>query len=194
MAGENTEMLTAYFAKLNQVFAEGGDLLEFATPYVEPDCVAELGVMEGTVSGGPEGMARYFEGQRAVIDDLRIDPEEFIEVADHVVMPFRLHGRAKETGLPIEFRYTQLFKMRNGRFAHARMYASKEKALAALERAPLRPARRASSSGSSRRRRASAAGRRTRRGCGSRASPRRTAAGSSAPGSRSPITRPGREC
>ena len=82
---------------------------------------------------GPEGMARYLEGQLAVIDGLRIDPEGFIEIGEMIVMPFRIHGRARETGLPIDFRYAQLFTMRNGRFARARMYGSKEKAIAAAK-------------------------------------------------------------
>ena len=126
----NAEIIRRFFEEFNRALADDGDLLEIARRYTQPDCVAELGMFEGNVVG-PEGMARYFEGQAAVVDGLHVDPEELIEVGDHVVMPFCLTGRAKETGLPIEFRYTQLFTMRDGRFAHARMYASKERALVA---------------------------------------------------------------
>jgi acyl-coenzyme A thioesterase PaaI-like protein/ketosteroid isomerase-like protein len=129
--GDNAEMIRAHFEEVNRIFREGGDLTEVAERDVAPDCVAELGVMEGTFHGR-EGFLRYFEGQLAVIDEMHIDPLEIIEVDDEtVVMPFHLHGRAKATGLPIDFRYTQLFTMRAGRFAHSRMYATKERALAA---------------------------------------------------------------
>jgi ketosteroid isomerase-like protein len=126
----DVEAAKRYFAELNRAFAGDGDIRDIAERFMEPDAVSELGVMEGTVVG-PDGMTRYFEGQMAVIQDMRIDPEGFIEIGDRIVMPFRIHGRARETGLPIDFHYTQLFTMRNGRFARARMYASKEKAIAA---------------------------------------------------------------
>jgi ketosteroid isomerase-like protein len=128
----DAETAKQYFAELNRAFAGDGDIRDIAERYTEPDAVYELGVMEGTVVG-PDGMTRYFEGQMAVIQDMRIDPEAFIEIGDKIVMPFRIHGRARETGLPIEFRYAQLFSMRGGRFTRARMYANKEKAIAAAK-------------------------------------------------------------
>jgi hypothetical protein len=121
-----------YFIELNQALTGDGDLQQIADRYIDPSCVSELGVIEGTIVG-PEGMMRYFEGQRAVIDDMRIDPEAFIEIGGQIVMPFRLHGRARETGLPIEFRYAQLFTMQDGRFTRSRMYANKERAIAAAK-------------------------------------------------------------
>ncbi len=124
------EAVRSFFEELNRVLAGEGDMRELAERYTEPDCVSELGAMEGDVVG-PEGMARYFEGQLAVVEGMQIEPEELIEVGEFVVMPFHLTGRAPATGLPIDFRYTQLFTMRDGRFAHARMYAGKEHALAA---------------------------------------------------------------
>jgi ketosteroid isomerase-like protein len=128
----DVEAARRYFSELNHAFAGNGDISDLAARYVEPDCVSELGVMEGTIVG-PEGMARYFEGQLAVIDGMRIDPEGFIEIGDKIVMPFRIHGRARQTGLPIEFRYAQLFTMREGRFTRARMYANQDKAVAAAK-------------------------------------------------------------
>lgn len=129
-AAGNAQVIREYFEEVNRAFAEGGDVLPIAERYVAPDCVAELGAMEGDVVG-PEGMAHYLEGQLAIVEGMQVEPLELIEIGDQVVMPFSLTGRARETGLPIEFRYTQLFTMRDGRFAHARMYADKEHALAA---------------------------------------------------------------
>jgi acyl-coenzyme A thioesterase PaaI-like protein/ketosteroid isomerase-like protein len=129
--GENAEVIRRHFEDLNGILAEGGDLTGLALRDVDPDCVSELGAMEGTFHGH-EGFIRYFDGQRAVIEGLQIHPLEIIEADDeHVVMPFHLHGKARETGLPVEFRYAQLFRMRDGKFLSAQMYATKEKALAA---------------------------------------------------------------
>jgi len=46
-------------------------------------------------------------------------------VGDRIVMPFRLHGRSKHTGLALDFEYVQLFTMRDVKIARTRMYASK---------------------------------------------------------------------
>lgn len=130
MSEENIRAARSFFGELNSAMASGGDVVEVLARYCEPGIVSELGAMEGTVSG-PEGVARYLEGQLDFIDGMQIDPEEFIEVEGLIVVPFRLHGRARETGLVIEFRYAQLFTMRDGRFARVRMYSTKERALAA---------------------------------------------------------------
>ena len=130
MTTGNAAVLSRFFEEFSCALAGDGSLLDVAYRYIEPDCVAELGVFEGDVAG-PEGIVRYFEGQLAVVDGMRIDPEELIEIGDRVAVPFRLTGSAKATGLPIDFHYTQLFTMRDGRIAHVRMFGDKERALAA---------------------------------------------------------------
>jgi ketosteroid isomerase-like protein len=136
MAVEDVEAVRRFMDELNQAFAREESLVELARKWIEPDCVAKLGVIEGTVVG-PDAMAAYFEGQRSVIYGIRVDPEELIDVGDgRVVMPFRIHGRGTETGLPIDFHYAQVLTMRAGRFAHVRMYASRENALTAVGREP----------------------------------------------------------
>lgn len=130
MSEENIEAARSFFRELNSAMAGGGDVVEIVTRYCEPGVVSELGAMEGTVTG-PDGVARYLQGQLEFIDGMQIDPEEFIEAEGLIVVPFHLHGRARETGLPIEFRYSQLFTMRKGRFSRVRMYSTKEAAMAA---------------------------------------------------------------
>jgi uncharacterized protein len=130
MSEENIQAARNFFRELNSAIASGADVVEVFARYCEPGVVSELGAMEGTVRG-PDGAARYLEGQLEFIDGMQVDPEEFIEAGGRIVVPFRLHGRARETGLPIEFRYAQLFTMRDGRFARVRMYSNKERALAA---------------------------------------------------------------
>lgn len=130
MSEENIQAARSFFRELNSAIASGGDVVEVFARYCEPGVVSELGAMEGTVSG-PDGAARYLEGQLEFIDRTQVDPEEFIDVEGRIVVPLRLHGRARETELPIEFRYAQLLTMREGRFSRVRMYSTKERALAA---------------------------------------------------------------
>src|SRR5262249_9188119 len=74
MPREDIEALRNFFAELNRLLRAGESIDELADRYVDPECVAELGRMEGTFTGGPEGFLHYFEGQRAVVDGMQIDP------------------------------------------------------------------------------------------------------------------------
>lgn len=126
----NAAALRGFFVELNAAMAGDGDLDDVAGRYMQPDVVSELGLVEGTVRG-PGGFANYIRGQLSVVDEMRIDPLEFVELDDRVVMPFRLHGRSRHSGLPLSFEYTQLFTMSDGRIAHVRMYRDKPRALEA---------------------------------------------------------------
>jgi ketosteroid isomerase-like protein len=130
----NAQILHSFFEDLNAAMAAQGDLDALAKRYQQPDVVSELGVVEGVVRG-PDGFVNYIRGQLSIVDGMRIDPHEFIEVGDRIVMPFRLHGRSKHTGLPLDFEYVQLFTMRDGKIAHTRMYANKAAAVRALRHA-----------------------------------------------------------
>jgi ketosteroid isomerase-like protein len=121
--------LREFFAELNPALAGDGELLSVARRYCDPDIQSDLGVIEGTLRG-VDAFATYLAGQLAVVAGMQIDPEDYIEVGEHVVMPFHLHGTARETGLELSFHYVQLFTMRDGKIRRSRMYRSVDKALA----------------------------------------------------------------
>ena len=131
MSRENVELLRQGYEALNRAFASGEDVLPIIREGTDPDLVVEMGVLEGTFHG-PEGFKDFIEGQLAIIEDLRSDPEEFIEAGDRVVVPFRLSGRARSTGIPIEYHYVHLWTLRGGRAVHLRLHTSKAKALEAV--------------------------------------------------------------
>jgi ketosteroid isomerase-like protein len=131
MSRENVELLRQSYEALNRAFASGEDLLPVIREGTDPDLVVEMGVLEGTFHG-PEGFKDFIEGQLAIIQDLRSDPDEFIDAGDRVVVPFRLSGRAKKTGIPIEYHYVHVWTFRGEKAVHLRLYASKAKALEAV--------------------------------------------------------------
>jgi ketosteroid isomerase-like protein len=128
---ENVEILRRGYEAVNRALATGGDLLPLIQEGSDPDIVVEMGVLEGTFHGH-KGFKEFIEGQLAIIDDLRSDPEEFIDAGDRVVVPFRLSGRARNTGIPIEYHYVHVWTLREGKAVHLRLYASKAKALEAV--------------------------------------------------------------
>ena len=131
MSRENVELLRQSYEALNRAFASGEDLLPVIREGTDPDLVVEMGVLEGTFHG-PEGFKDFIEGQLAIIQDLRSDPDEFIDAGDRVVVPFRLSGRARKTGIPIEYDYVHVWTFRGEKAVLLRLYASKANALEAV--------------------------------------------------------------
>lgn len=123
------------YERLNRVTRGEDDLDAFITEAYHSDVVIEMGRLEG-VYRGHAGVKRFIEGQQAVLDDMRVEPEEVIEVGDHTVVPVRLTGRGRDTGIPLEYRFVHVFRFRGERCVHLKLYASKEKALEALAAAP----------------------------------------------------------
>ena len=97
---------------------------------IDPDVVVEMGVLEGTFHGR-EGFVQFIEGQAAVFDNLRCDPEEIIDAGESIVVPMRLTGKARNTGLPLDYRAIHVWTLRNGKAIRLRLYESRDKALEA---------------------------------------------------------------
>ena len=131
MSRENVELLRRSYEALNRAFAVGEDLLPVILEGTDPDLVVEMGVLEGTFHG-PEGFKAFIEGQLAIIEDLRSEPDEFIDAGERVVVPCRLRGRARKTGIPLEYRFVHVWTFRGGKAVHLRLYASKARALEAV--------------------------------------------------------------
>ena len=124
------ELLRQGYEAMNRAFAEGSDLLPLIRQGYHPDGVSEMGVLEGTFHGR-EGFRDFVEGQLAIMEDMRADPDEFIDAGDTVVVPFRLSGRARSTGIPVEYDYVHVWTIRDGMATHLRLFRSKAKALEA---------------------------------------------------------------
>src|SRR5215216_6196557 len=100
MSQENVESMRQSYEAMNLALARGEDLLPLMEN-IDPDIVVEMGVLEGTFRGR-EGLKHFLEGQVAqpghtdplwrgaakgpgLFEDLRCDPEEFIDAGDHIV-------------------------------------------------------------------------------------------------------------
>ena len=68
-------------------------------------------------------------------DEYAIDPVEFIDAGQSVVVVIHEHGRGKGSGVPVERHHFQLWTFRRGRIVRWEAFANKS---AALEAAGLR--------------------------------------------------------
>jgi ketosteroid isomerase-like protein len=65
-------------------------------------------------------------------DDLRVEPREFIEAGDEIVVIFRARGRGKGSGIPLDVELAHVFTFREGNVQVMRAHTSKASALEAV--------------------------------------------------------------
>jgi ketosteroid isomerase-like protein len=81
---------------------------------------------------GHDGLRHYFDTFQEIVDDLRFDAEELVEVAPNAVAARGLiTGRGRESGIPIEMRVPGLYRIRDGKVIGIEAYPSWEDAVAA---------------------------------------------------------------
>jgi ketosteroid isomerase-like protein len=81
---------------------------------------------------GHDGIRRYFQSFQDAMDEICFHPERFWEVGDSVVVAMRLTARGRQTGIPVEQRFTQLWTMCEGKAMSVRTHTSLSDALEAV--------------------------------------------------------------
>jgi ketosteroid isomerase-like protein len=110
MSQENVEIVRRHQAAFNR-----GDLaaiLELTSPNVEWWDRADD--PEASVHRGHDAVTKHL----AEFDDLaelRVEPEEFIDAGDFVVVPTRLVGRGRTSGASFEEHQVNVYRLRHGK-------------------------------------------------------------------------------
>lgn len=126
VASENVEIARRAYAAFN---AGGIDaIFEFLDPEIEWH-MWERFARGSRVYRGHSGVQEALSVFEENFDDFAADPHEFIEVGDRVIVPVRLHGKAKGTGEEVGFELVQVWTGRDGRGVRLDVYESKEDAL-----------------------------------------------------------------
>jgi hypothetical protein len=88
---------------------------------------------------GKEGIKQLFDSYMEAFDALRLEPEEFIEAGDQIVVSLHQRIRGKGSGAEVEGRIVHVWTMRGGAALQLRIFGDKEQALAALRTEGGRP-------------------------------------------------------
>ena len=110
-----------------------GDLetvLRDVSPEVElrdRDEIPDPGVYRG-LEAAREVLAR----NRAEFEGYRVDPEEFIELSEHIVVVARQSGRGRTSGAEVAGTIVHAWHLRDGRVLGMRAFSDRDEALAAL--------------------------------------------------------------
>ena len=91
--------------------------------------MSRLGWPGQQIYAGAEGANQFNAEWADAWDDWELQPEEFIEAGERVVVIVTQRGRSKATGIPVEMRFAQVWTLRDGWGIRMQMFASVEEAL-----------------------------------------------------------------
>jgi len=94
--------------------------------------VSNLGWPDQQIYRGPVGAMQFNAEWADAWDDWELEPEDFIEAGERVVVIVNQRGRSKATGVPVDMRFAQVWTLRDGWAIRMQMYASVEEALDAV--------------------------------------------------------------
>jgi ketosteroid isomerase-like protein len=81
---------------------------------------------------GHDGVRRYFDSFHEIVNDLRFDAEELVEVGpDAVAARGLITGSGRESGIPIEMRVPMLMRLRDRKVVGIAAYPDWDEAVAA---------------------------------------------------------------
>ena len=95
--------------------------------------VTRLGWPDQQIYSGAEGAMQFNAEWADAWDDWELEPEDYLDAGERVVVIITQRGRSKATGIPVDMRFAQVWTLRDGQAIRMQMYASVDEALEAVE-------------------------------------------------------------
>ena len=129
MSQENVDKTHDFIAAYNRRDFDAA--VEFFHPRIEWVLPA---LQESDSCIGPEEVKRFWEGLDETMDELRLDPQEFVDAGDRVAVRLRYYGRGKESGAELETEmYHQVTTFRDGQMVRIEYFTDWPEAREAAE-------------------------------------------------------------
>jgi ketosteroid isomerase-like protein len=128
MSQENVDKTRDFIAAYNRRD------LEAAVEFFDPEIAWVLPARQRSDScQGLDEVKRFWEGVDETFEDLRLEPQEFVDAGDHVATRLRFYGRGKGSGAEIdEDMYHQVATFRGGTIVRMEYFAEWAEALEAV--------------------------------------------------------------
>jgi ketosteroid isomerase-like protein len=127
MSKENVEVVKATFARSSRGDFDG--LLALFHPGVE--WVEDPHVPGAITHRGHAEVKRYFESMPRYGEELRFEPERFVDYGDEVLALARVTTRARRGGPEIDRAFDAIFTVRDGKIVRGRLFSTRHDALEA---------------------------------------------------------------
>jgi hypothetical protein len=129
MSHENVELVRQLYELRPADMADVGAWRELFDPDVEWLPAAQS-LLAGDSYQGPEGVSRFWADLMSGWEDYRVEPREFRDLGDHVVVVMRIHARAAR-GIEIDETWSSLWTLRNGKVIRFQGFTDRDGALEA---------------------------------------------------------------
>jgi ketosteroid isomerase-like protein len=126
MSAENVEVVRSVFAAWLQ-----GDM---ATDRLDPEiAMIESSTIPGATSAyGIDAVRRYMASFANYWDEIRFEPQEYIDAGEQVIVVARLVGRGKASGVDVNRVWAYVWTVRDGKALRMEGYANRAEALKAV--------------------------------------------------------------
>jgi ketosteroid isomerase-like protein len=125
MSQENVEIIR----RGHQAFRDLGEeaVFEYLDADIDLTPVVELPGVE--TYHGHEGVRRYLQTTREAFGEFGWEPQEFVDLGDHVLVPTRFFAEGRGSGVPVEAVVYNVWTVRNGKVVRVRGSMDRSKAL-----------------------------------------------------------------
>jgi ketosteroid isomerase-like protein len=122
MSPEDIDNVKRAYEALNAAYGSGdvNDFLPVAEEIWDPAILfclpgGTVGATEVPTWRGRDAMLRFFAFQMERYEQLWMQPQEFIEAGEYLIVPVRFGGRDLKSGTDLEFTTVHVISMRNGK-------------------------------------------------------------------------------
>jgi ketosteroid isomerase-like protein len=126
MSQENVEVIRAALDAFNR--GDFDAMLKYAAPDFELDWSRAVGPQRGVYK--LDQARSFFDDFGDTFESIRVEPSEFIEVDDNVIVPQTGYTRGRD-GIETTARITLIWTIRDGAIARICLYQDKQEALEA---------------------------------------------------------------
>ena len=133
MSRENVEIVKRSYDGINDAY-KTGDYLRPIEEVCHPDVVLRTSGMfpESGEYHGYAGLREFTSNQAEAFEQMSVQPAEFVDAGDQIVVPVRFGGKARHTGIETTFSVTHVWTIHDGKVSRLDMYRSREAALKAV--------------------------------------------------------------
>jgi uncharacterized protein len=126
MSKENVDVVRLMYEGFNESGMPDFRLLDSEIEWHTSDRALERGTYRGHA-----GVKAFLSSGNDVWTDAKVQPEEFIDAGERVVVPITLRTRGRTSGIQSEGRFFQVWKLRERLIVELQVYSSREEALEA---------------------------------------------------------------
>ena len=126
MSQQRLELIQRFYQRYFETGELPWDIVDEASELRDHDALDQSGVYRGH-----EGIRRWLDDWNAAWAEWSIEPEEFIDADDYVVVVVRMRTKGLGSGVELDRQDGVVYKCRDGKIFTADYFNSKEQALEA---------------------------------------------------------------